>query len=90
MDNKYQEISLLESMKNDFRKKIKNSDSLQFGEKDLQKCKEFLLLRMPAPVFFLSLEFCNFWICYTLWDQTRGNVKRNWLFGRFLLLETNL
>ena len=47
-------------------------------------------LRMPAPVFFLSLEFCNFWICCTLWDKTKGNVKRNWLSGRFFLLETNL
>ena len=47
-------------------------------------------LRMPAPVFFLSSDFSNFWICYTLWDTTKGNLKRNWLFDRFFLLETIL
>ena len=39
---------------------------------------------------FLSSDFFNFWICYTLWDKTKGNLKINWLFGRFLLLETIL
>ena len=47
-------------------------------------------LRMPAPVLFLSSEFSNFWICYTLWDKTKGNIKRNSLFGRYFVLETNL
>ena len=46
-------------------------------------------LRMPAPVLFLSSEFFNFWICYTLWNKTKGNIKRNSLFGRYFLLETN-
>ena len=72
---------------------------LQFSQSSIQDvCSSWDLrsqflsssLRMPAPVFFLSLEFCNFWICCTLWDQTKGNVKRNWLSGRFFLLETNL
>ena len=30
-------------------------------------------LRMPAPVFFLSSDFFNFWIFYTLWDKTKEN-----------------
>ena len=49
-----------------------------------------LTLKDARTSFFLPLEFCNFWICYTLWDKTRGNVKINWRFGRFSLLETNL
>ena len=47
-------------------------------------------LRMPAPVLFLSSEFSNLWICYTLWDKTNGNIKRNSLFGRYFVLDTNL
>ena len=52
--------------------------------------QNFVFLRMPATVLFLSSEFSNFWICYTLWDITKGNIKRNSLFGRYFLLETNL
>ena len=47
-------------------------------------------LKMPAPVLFLSSEFSNFWICYTLWDKTKGNVKANLRFVRYFVLETIL
>ena len=31
---------------------------------------------MTVAVLFLPLEFCNLGICYTLWDKTKGNVKK--------------
>ena len=56
----------------------------------LKKQSSIGILRMPAPVLFLSSEFPDFWICYTLWDKTKGNIKRNSLFSRYFLLETHL
>ena len=47
------------------------------------------ILKDARTSFFLSFEFRNFWICCTLWVKTKGNIKRNWLFSLFLLLETN-
>ena len=47
-------------------------------------------LKDARTSFFLSSDFFNFWICYTLWDKNKGNLKINWLFGCFLLLETIL
>ena len=40
----------------------------------LYACVALEGLRMPAPVFFLPSDFSNFWICYTLWDNTKGVV----------------
>ena len=63
-------------------------------ENSTPECKKYHslehVLRMPAPVLFLSSEFSNFKIYYTLWDKTKGNIKRNCPFGRYFLLETNL
>ena len=40
--------------------------------------------------FIFALRIFKFLDMLYLVDKTRGNVKRNWVFGRFLLLETNL